>query len=163
MRTACSIPFRIVEVENEDIFHFRHVQASDYNSITDMGIDYLPDGSIKNMEETLLLFKKTMKGEDNKSWDTYFMTNKDGQNITARLTDNAKADIVKSGIDFPLQITVGDNDYFITTEKYTNNDGVEKKFAVCVLQGITKIEKADVKKKTLTDYFRDKALEDKGL
>ena len=35
----------IVEVEDEKIFHFRHVQASKYNSITDMGIDYMPDGS----------------------------------------------------------------------------------------------------------------------
>ena len=45
----------IIEVENEDIFHFRHVQASPYNSLTDMGIDYLPDGSIKKMEETVMV------------------------------------------------------------------------------------------------------------
>lgn len=45
----------IVEVENKDIFHFRHVQASSYNSITDMGIDYLPDGTIKQMEESAMV------------------------------------------------------------------------------------------------------------
>lgn len=45
----------IVEVESEDIFHFRHVQASPYNSITDMGIDYLPDGTVKQMEESVMV------------------------------------------------------------------------------------------------------------
>ena len=45
----------IVEVENEDIFHFRHVQASPNNSLTDMGIDYLPDGSIVNMRDTVMV------------------------------------------------------------------------------------------------------------
>lgn len=45
----------IIEVENDDIFHFRHVQASPYNSLTDMGIDYLPDGTVKEMEETVMV------------------------------------------------------------------------------------------------------------
>ena len=45
----------IVEVENEDIFHFRHVQASPNNSLTDMGVDYLPDGSIVNMRDTVMV------------------------------------------------------------------------------------------------------------
>ena len=45
----------IIEIENQDIFHFRHIQASSYNSLTDMGIDYLPDGSIKKMEGTVMV------------------------------------------------------------------------------------------------------------
>ena len=52
----------IVEVEDEDIFHFRHVQASPYNSVTDIGIDYLPDGSIKNMEETVMVMGDSHTG-----------------------------------------------------------------------------------------------------
>lgn len=45
----------IVEVENDNIFHFRHVQASPYNSITDLGVDYLPDGSQRYMEDTAMI------------------------------------------------------------------------------------------------------------
>lgn len=45
----------IIEIEDDDVFHFRHVQASSHNSLTDLGIDYLPDGSIKNMENTVMV------------------------------------------------------------------------------------------------------------
>ena len=45
----------IIEIEDENIFHFRHVQASTYNSITDLGLDYLPDGSQKVMEDTVMI------------------------------------------------------------------------------------------------------------
>ena len=45
----------IIEVEDKNIFHFRHVQASSYNSLTDMGIDYLPDGSIEEMKNTVMV------------------------------------------------------------------------------------------------------------
>ena len=52
----------IVEVENENIFHFRHVQASKYNSITDMGIDYLPNGSIRAMDDTVMVMGDSHTG-----------------------------------------------------------------------------------------------------
>ena len=45
----------IVEVENENIFHFRHVQASEEGTLTDMGIEYLPDGSIREMKNTIMV------------------------------------------------------------------------------------------------------------
>ena len=52
----------IVEVENDKIFHFRHVQASSYNSITDMGIDYLPDGSARPMDNTVMVMGDSHTG-----------------------------------------------------------------------------------------------------
>lgn len=52
----------IVEVENDNIFHFRHVQASKYNSITDMGIDYLPNGSIRAMDDTVMVMGDSHTG-----------------------------------------------------------------------------------------------------
>lgn len=45
----------IVEVENENIFHFRHVQASEDGTLTDMGVEYLPDGSIRKMKNTTMV------------------------------------------------------------------------------------------------------------
>lgn len=115
------------------------------------------------MQEVLNLFKKTIKKEDNSRFDKYFATNAENQSIAIKLTDDAKADIVKSGIQFPLAVTLSDDDYFITTDTYTNNDGVKQKVAVCVVMKFTKIEKANLEKKTLTDFFKEKALEDKGI
>ena len=45
----------IIEVENDNIFHFRHVQASVDGTLTDMGIEYLPDGSINKMKNTVMV------------------------------------------------------------------------------------------------------------
>ena len=56
----------IVEVENENIFHFRQVQASPYNSITDMGIDYLPDGSVQPMNNTVMIMGDSHTGYHDK-------------------------------------------------------------------------------------------------
>lgn len=56
----------IVEVENEHIFHFRHVRASSYNSITDMGIDYLPDGSVQPMDNTVMVMGDSHTGYHDK-------------------------------------------------------------------------------------------------
>ena len=115
------------------------------------------------MQEKLNLFKKAMKGKDNNKFDTYFAMNADNISIKVNLTDDAKKDILKSGIDFPLSITLDDKDYFITNDTYTNNDGVKVKVAVCVIMSFTNIEKADLEKKSLSDYFKDKQLEDKGI
>jgi hypothetical protein len=56
----------IVEVEDESIFHFRHVQASPYNSITDMGVDYLPDGSVCYMDKTVMIMGDSHTGYHDK-------------------------------------------------------------------------------------------------
>lgn len=115
------------------------------------------------MQEKLNLFRKTMKGENDKKWYTYFAMNDQNISIKVNLTDDAKTQILKSGIDFPLSITIDDNDYFITTDTYTNNDGVKQKVAVCVITSFTKIEKANLDKKTLGDYFKDKSIENNGV
>lgn len=115
------------------------------------------------MQETLNLFKKTIKKEDNSKFDTYFMMNAENQSIKVKLTDDAKAEILKSGIQFPLAVTLDEDDYFITTETYTNNDGLKQKVAVCIITKFTKLEKANLEKRTLTDYFKDQAIEDKGI
>lgn len=115
------------------------------------------------MQEKLNLFKKTIKKEDNSKFDTYFAMNIINQSIKVKLTEDAKKDILKSGIQFPLAIIVDDDDYFITTEIYENNDGVKQKVAVCVINKFTNIAKANIEKKTLTDFFKEKALEDKGI
>lgn len=56
----------IVEVEDEDIFHFRHVQASSYNSITDMGFDYLPNGKVERLEGAVMIMGDSHTGYHDK-------------------------------------------------------------------------------------------------
>ena len=45
----------IVERESDNIFHFRHAQASKGGTLTDMGIEYLPDGSTRVMTDTVMV------------------------------------------------------------------------------------------------------------
>lgn len=115
------------------------------------------------MQETLNLFRKTMKGENDKKWYTYFAMNAQNQSIKVNLTDDAKTQILKSGIDFPLSVVLDDNDYFITTDTYVNNDGVKQKVGVCVIVSFTKIEKANLEKRSLSDYFKENAIENNGV
>ena len=56
----------IVEVESEDIFHFRHVQASDEGTLTDMGIEYLPNGEIREMKGTVMVMGDSHTGYHDK-------------------------------------------------------------------------------------------------
>lgn len=52
----------IVEIEDEHIFHFRHVQASKEGSLTDLGIEYLPDGSVRKMKDTVMVMGDSHTG-----------------------------------------------------------------------------------------------------
>lgn len=56
----------IIEVEDDNIFHFRHVQASPYNSITDMGYDYLPDGKVERLEGAVMVMGDSHTGYHDK-------------------------------------------------------------------------------------------------
>ena len=56
----------IVEVEDENIFHFRHVQASSYNSITDLGYDYLPNGKVERLEGAVMVMGDSHTGYHDK-------------------------------------------------------------------------------------------------
>ena len=56
----------IVEIESEDIFHFRHVQASDEGPLTDMGIEYLSDGDIREMKDTVMVMGDSHTGYHDK-------------------------------------------------------------------------------------------------
>jgi hypothetical protein len=56
----------IVEVENDKIFHFRHVRASSYNSVTDLGIDYLSDGSVQPMNSSVMIMGDSHTGYHDK-------------------------------------------------------------------------------------------------
>ena len=45
----------IVEVENDRVFHFRHVEGTETGSFTDLGVEYLPNGEIREMENTVMV------------------------------------------------------------------------------------------------------------
>lgn len=45
----------VVEVEDDRVFHFRHVQASEDGSFIDLGVEYLPNGETREVEGTVLV------------------------------------------------------------------------------------------------------------
>ena len=73
----------IVEIESDDIFHLRHTVSTEYGSFTDLGVEYLPDGSIRKLSGSVLvegdshtesideeLHKETMRFADCMNVDT---------------------------------------------------------------------------------------------
>ena len=46
----------IVEIEDDEVFHFRQVQAIDDGSFIDLGIEYRADGTIADVEGTVVVF-----------------------------------------------------------------------------------------------------------
>lgn len=105
------------------------------------------------MEEKLFLFKKHNKKEG-KEWDSFFATTVDNtKSITAGLTESAKTEILRSGIEFPLAITIDEDCYFIANDKYEDANGISLTSPKLVIQSFIKIEKADIKKQTLKDVW----------
>lgn len=56
----------IVEIEDEHIFHFRHVQASKEGTLTDLGVEYLSNGSIRKMQDTVMVMGDSHTGYHDK-------------------------------------------------------------------------------------------------
>ena len=52
----------LVDVEDDHIFHFRHAQASEIGSLTDLGIEYLPDGNVRTMQDTVMVMGDSHTG-----------------------------------------------------------------------------------------------------
>ena len=108
------------------------------------------------MEEKLLLFKKNQKKGDGTTFPKYFMTTEGNDfSISTELSNDAKAQIVSSGLNFPLEVTLGDEDYFLKQESYENANGVKLKKDVIVILSFTNIAKANLPKKTIADLKKD--------
>lgn len=115
------------------------------------------------MEETLLLFKKNQKKGDGTTFPKYFMTDKANVfNITTELTNDAKAQITASGLNFPLEVTLNDDDYFPKVENYENANGIKLKKDIIVILSFTKIAKAELPKKTIADLRKQYLGETEG-
>lgn len=56
----------VVEVEDDHIFHFRHIQATDSGAFTDLGVEYLPNGNIKELKDTIMVMGDSHVGYHDK-------------------------------------------------------------------------------------------------
>lgn len=57
--------------------------------------------------------------------------------------------------EFPLDIELGKNDYFLTTEEYENEQGIVLDKTVCVITNYQSVKVAEIEKATLEDYFKN--------
>lgn len=110
------------------------------------------------MEEKLTLFRKGVKLANGGEKDTYFVKTSDNESFSVRLTNEAKNQIIRSGLQFPLEIVLKPEDYFFTVDKYKNPDGVQMEFDIAVIESFTSIAKANIVSKT----FRDMVNKRKG-
>lgn len=114
----------------------------------------------------MFLFKKTMtvkEGEKKgQQFDKYFMKfPKADLFIATNLTNECKAKILLSNVEFPMKITLeldvdndnGAKDYFITAESYKNQYGEDQLKDVCVIQDFRSVEHLELSTKSLEDYL----------
>lgn len=74
--------------------------------------------------------------------------------ISIRLSSNCKDKIVDSGFNFPLELTLSENDYFLTEEEYENENGIRLEKTICVIVNYESISNAVLPKKTLSEFLQ---------
>lgn len=106
------------------------------------------------------LFKKKVKLDDNKSFDTFFMTFPENPQvaISTRLSDEVKLDLHSEKLDFPMAITLEENHYFLTKEKYETEEGLEKVKVICVITNYSKVEHLELEKYSLDKYLEEQVV-----
>lgn len=114
----------------------------------------------------MFLFKTTFvvkEGEyKGRKIDNYFMKFPNSNvNISTNLTNAVKEKLIKSGLDFPYEITLeydkenpqGNRDYFMTNEEFKNANGETQIKDVCVIQDYRSVEHYNITGSDLEDYF----------
>lgn len=101
------------------------------------------------------LFRKSVKGNNNTTFDTFFLKYPNANIcISCSLTNDCKKAIAKTGVDFPLEIELLDNeDYFITQEKYLDKEGITRFKDVVVIQKFTGLKHLEIQGLTLNDIL----------
>lgn len=56
----------VIELEDDHIFHFRHVQATESGSFTDLGTEYLPDGTVQYVTGNVMVMGDSHVGYHDK-------------------------------------------------------------------------------------------------
>ena len=74
--------------------------------------------------------------------------------ISIKLSTNCKNKIVDSGFNFPLELTLSENDYFLTEEEYENENGIKLEKTICVIVNYESISNAVLPKKTLGEFLQ---------
>lgn len=108
--------------------------------------------------------KTNEKGKEiEQKFDTYFgkLTNECANElhcsqdaISVRLSTSCKDKIYDSGLNFPLEMTLSENDYFLTEEEYENENGITLEKTICVIMNYTNISNAVLPKKTLAEFLQ---------
>lgn len=104
--------------------------------------------------ENVKLFKKVVKTNDGKEFDTFFVRlNKSGLCFSARLSNKFKEMIIKKDVSFPIELDldVNKNDYFLIDEDYDNEDGITLTKKVVVLQNCQDMKHYNMPSMSLTE------------
>lgn len=72
----------IIEVKDDNIFHFRHAQASKEGTLTDLGIEYLPNGSIQSLKNSVMVVGDSHVGYHNRELHEKVMELAESANVS---------------------------------------------------------------------------------
>ena len=96
-----------------------------------------------------------------KSWDKYKVSYK-GFNFDMYFTEECRKTFEYEVKEFPITLSVEDDDYFLKKKTYKRNDGTNGSKWVMVISGYEKFTKAEFKKRTIDDVVDELMAEDKG-
>lgn len=109
---------------------------------------------------TMRLFAKKEKSKDGNEYYRYFSRYDDSNiklSINTNLTNDAKSKVQLSKLSYPLRIVLTDGkDYFFSTEKYEDKNGITCYGDVLVIKDFTSMEHLELPNKTLREYYNEK-------
>lgn len=102
----------------------------------------------------IVVFKKNRKIGDGKAVIPTYISKVNGKFINIRLASNVLNHINKSELKFPVEITLENEDMFISTKNYTNEMTKESKtFKYLVIYNFSDITHYDIKAPSLEEII----------
>lgn len=104
--------------------------------------------------ETLTLYQRKITNTKNNAifYKTFAVNN--GITFEIIVTQKANALLQKSGVEYPMNVSVDTSDYFMKMKHYIRSDGTKGKKWVLVLLNVHDVTHVEFKKVTLEDVTK---------
>lgn len=74
-----------------------------------------------------------------------------------QFSKNADKKLSEKGFSFPIELTLGDEDYFVKRKTYTAKDGEEKSKDIIIIKDFQEAKQGEFVQKTLSDLVAEQA------
>lgn len=109
--------------------------------------------------ENILIYSKTFKTKNGGTFSKLKASTR-GCAFDIQLTQEADKKLSEKGFKFPIDLTLGDKDYFIVKKNYTTSSGENRYKDVIVIRGFQEAKQGEFVQKTLSDLVAEQATRD---